>query len=249
MYKIISGEVLHWKKLGRTIWFPTANIFLEPWIIPDWTYKINVIIDWEIFAWVWAYLSVNKLFESHIFNFSQDIYQKNIEVVVLYKIRNNKKFENFEELKSQIQIDKEIAKDLKDTVLTFWTFDIFHEGHKNYLFNAKKYWDKLVTIVATDENVFKFKQKYPLYDENYRKNEVLKAWISDEVVIWKTTNPMSWLSLYNPKVICLWYDQKWFSDYLNDYIKNNNLNIEIIRLHSYKPEIYKSTIIKNKLGI
>ena len=35
------------------------------------------------------------------------------------------------------------AKVVKDTVLTFWTFDIFHEGHKNYLFNAKKYWDKL----------------------------------------------------------------------------------------------------------
>lgn len=68
-----------------------------------------------------------NIFESHIFDFDGDLYGKNIEVVILYKIRENKKFVNFEELKNQIQKDKEFAKNQTGTVMTFGTFDIFHD--------------------------------------------------------------------------------------------------------------------------
>jgi FAD synthase len=47
--------------------------------------------------------------------------------MILYKIRENRKFESFEELKNQIQKDKDFAKNQVDTVMTFGTFDIFHE--------------------------------------------------------------------------------------------------------------------------
>jgi FAD synthase len=72
-------------------------------------------------------MKFQNIFESHIFDFDGDLYGKNIEVVILYKIRENEKFENFEALKNQIQKDKEFAKKQTDTVMTFGTFDIFHE--------------------------------------------------------------------------------------------------------------------------
>jgi riboflavin kinase / FMN adenylyltransferase len=47
------------------------------------------------------------LFEAHIFDFDTDIYGETISVSVLRKIRDNRKFESFAELK--IQIDRDAA--------------------------------------------------------------------------------------------------------------------------------------------
>ena len=166
MYKKISWIVLDWKKLWRTIDFPTANIFSDDENITDWTYRINVVINWEKYSWVWAYLKEKKLFESHIFNFSQNIYWQNIEVYILYKIRDNKKFSSFDELKNQISKDIEYAKGIEIIAMTFWTFDVFHEWHKHFLQTAKNYCDKLITIVATDKNVFKINWFNTHFSEN-----------------------------------------------------------------------------------
>ena len=46
---------------------------------------------------------------------------------------------------------------------------------------------------------------------------------------------------YKPDIICLGYDQKFFVDRLEDSIEN----IKIVRMKSYKPEIYKSSKLKN----
>jgi len=54
---------------------------------------------------------------------------------------------------------------------------------------------------------------------------------------------MKWLERYSPSVICLGYDQRGFEK-IDNYIKENNLDIEIIRIASHKPEIYKSSLLK-----
>jgi len=134
-----------------------------------------------------------------------------------------------------------------DTVLTFWTFDYVHPGHEYYLSKAKSYWDKLVTIISTNENVKKFKWKYPLDDENIRQKNIQKLGISDEVIIWNWSNPFIWLNIYSPKVICLWYDQKWFSETLEKYIWDNKLDIKVIRIKPFKEDFYKSSLLKAKI--
>lgn len=247
MYKKIAWKVIKWLQLWRTIWFPTANIKIDENIIEEWTYKINVIVENKIFHWVWAYLKDRWVFESHIFDFWEDIYDKEIEVFILYKIRENQKFSSFDDLKTQIQKDKEFAKNTKDIVLTFGTFDVFHEGHKYFLKEAKKYGDYLITVVATDENVLKIKWFNTHFNQFERQKELQNAWISDIVFVWKKDNPMFWLLEYKPKVICLWYDQKWFSYMLDDFIKNNSLDTQVFRINSFNPEVYKSSILKEKL--
>ena len=54
MIKKIRWVVIKWNQIGRTIWFPTANISLEKDLISDWTYKINVVIDSKIYAGAWS---------------------------------------------------------------------------------------------------------------------------------------------------------------------------------------------------
>lgn len=57
---------------------------------------------------------------------------------------------------------------------TTGVYDLFHIGHLNVLRNAKKYCDKLIVGVSTDEVVIKNKNKKPIIPFNERI-EIVKA--------------------------------------------------------------------------
>ena len=246
MINIIPWEVIKWKQIWRKLWYKTANIALESDDIESWVYKINIIIDNVIYHWAWVYTKWTGIFETHIFDFDKDIYKKNIEVIILKKIRKIKKIKSLIELKNRIKKDIEKIKKIKFIVLTFWTFDILHKWHEYYLKNAKKYSDTLITIIWTDSNVEKIKRKLPIYNEEIRKTNLENQNISDLVLIWNEKDPFKLIKKYKPQVICLGYDQRGFSDKLSEFIINNNLSMEVIRLKSYKENIYKSSIIREK---
>lgn len=246
MIQKIHWIVIKWKQLWRTIWFPTANIKCLDNTIKDWVYKINIVINNKIYHWAWVYRKNLKIFESFIFDFDKNIYWEQIEVILLEKIRENIKVKSFQEVKELIKNDVKQIKSIKSNILTFWTFDCVHKWHEYFLNQAKKYWDNLITIIATDINIKKFKWKSPLNDISNRIIDIKKLNISNEIIWWSNDNPLKWLKLYYPCVICLWYDQEWYSNELIEYIKNNKLNINIIRINSFIPEKYKSSIIKNK---
>ncbi len=239
---ILKWIVVHGKELWRKIWFKTANIICNSNNIDDWVYKINIIINKIKFSWVWTYLKEKWIFESHIFNFNKNIYDTEIEIYLLKKIRNNKKFDSLDDLKSQIEADIIWAKKNIIKVMTFGTFDIFHLGHRYFLREASFYGNCLITIVARDKNVLKFKWFKPKNNEKKRVEKLKKMKVADIVELWDSDNPLFWVFIHNPQIICLWYDQEWFYKELKDNNKINN--IEINRLNSYKPEIYKSSLLK-----
>lgn len=247
MIKEIKGVVVKWNQIWRTIWFPTANIELWNNNIEDGTYKINVIVDNNIYRWAWSANNTKGLFESFIFDFNESIYWKEIEIIILEKIRDNYKFNNFDELKEQIQNDIKIIKDKNNYILTFGSFDLVHEWHRYFLSQAKKYWDLLITVLATDKNIKKFKGNNPLYTIEERLSHVKELNLSNLVITWDEDNPMKWIDMYLPKIICLGYDQVWFSKNLEKYIKKNNLDIEVLRIKSFKEKEYKSSLLKEKI--
>lgn len=138
-----------------------------------------------------------------------------------------------------IKSDIQLIKWNKIIVLTFWTFDILHPWHEYYLNTAKTYWNYLVTIIWTDNNVEKIKWRKPILNQETRKNNLKHLNIADIVEIWDENYPLKCLDIYKPKVICLWYDQEWFSAKLNEFP-----NIQIIRLKPYKENQYKSSLMK-----
>lgn len=105
---MISWIVIEWKKLGRTIGFPTANISLPCSCteLSAGTYGLSGIIRWKEYYGIGVFLDDQELFEAHFFDFSDDIYWEMISITPLYKIRNNQKFSWLEELKAQIERDK-----------------------------------------------------------------------------------------------------------------------------------------------
>lgn len=109
----LSGEVIHARKLGRTIGFPTANIKIqEDILIPKrGIYASKVYIDESVYfgATNIGYnptVNGDKLsIETNILNFDEDIYTKVIKVEFIERIRDEKKFNSIDELKEQLKKD------------------------------------------------------------------------------------------------------------------------------------------------
>lgn len=116
----ISGSIARGQQLGRTIDFPTANIVLPNLLMP-----IN-----GVFA-IQASISNGRLYngvanlgnrptvdgnenrlEVHLFDFDRDIYHQQMVVHFIEKIRSEEKFESFDQLRAQIELDAAQARQI-----------------------------------------------------------------------------------------------------------------------------------------
>jgi len=112
-----EGKVIDGFKIGRKIGFPTANLQLDEQekLLPAvGVYAVKILADGK------SYLGMLNIgnrptlengnaisIEAHIINFDKNIYNQTIEVAFLQKIRNEKKFDNVNELIEQLMKDRE----------------------------------------------------------------------------------------------------------------------------------------------
>lgn len=129
-------------------------------------------------------------------------------------------------------------------VMVAGTFDIFHLGHEYFLKEARKNGDELIVVIARDENVLRIKGRKTKNSEDKRLKMILESGLADEVILGNKGNIFDIIEEIKPDVICLGYDQPIDENKLKEEIKKRNLIIEIIRLKSFKPEIYKNSLMK-----
>lgn len=112
----IHGRVIKGDKIGRTIGFPTANIFVEETykLIPsDGIYAVTVAMGEQNFkgmAYIGQRPTINGMtrnIEVNIFDFNAEIYGQDITMTFLEFLRHDVKFTGLETLKVQLQKDKE----------------------------------------------------------------------------------------------------------------------------------------------
>jgi len=111
----INGSVVKGDKIGREIGFPTANIK------PDETYKlipkkgvyaVKVIVNEKEYEGMLnigirpTLKGINETIEVNIFDFDEEIYGQKIRVKFYERIRDEQPFEDLNELKNQLNIDK-----------------------------------------------------------------------------------------------------------------------------------------------
>jgi len=120
----IFGRVIKGDKIGRTIGFPTANIFVEETykLIPgDGIYAVTVEMDchqsrktFKGMAYIGQRPTINGMtrnIEVNIFDFDQEIYGQDIKMNFLKFLRHDVKFTGLEALTLQLQKDKEATLD------------------------------------------------------------------------------------------------------------------------------------------
>ena len=132
-------------------------------------------------------------------------------------------------------------------VMCFGTFDVLHEGHKFYLTEAKKLGDFLVVVVARDETVKEVKKRLPMHDENERARQLRQLEVADKIILGNPGDKLKVIEVERPDVICFGYDQKAFTENAKEKLKQRGLNVEIVRMPAYNPEVYKSSLIKKQL--
>jgi riboflavin kinase/FMN adenylyltransferase len=113
----IEAEVIHGKKIGRTLGFPTANMMFEELeTIGRGVYRSKVTIDgttYKAMSNIGIRPSVGGkevLLETHIIDYSGDLYGRRLCVTLIEKIRDEKRFASIGDLKKQLQRDYELCR-------------------------------------------------------------------------------------------------------------------------------------------
>ncbi len=132
-------------------------------------------------------------------------------------------------------------------VMVTGTFDFVHKGHEYFLKAAKKHGDYLVVLIARDRTVKNVKGAKPMFDEKKRKEAVEKLGIANKVILGNVGDKYAGIEKENPAIICLGYDQRFFTDKLELELKKRKINAKIVRLRAFKPSTYKSSKLKKTI--
>ena len=104
---------MHGRQLGRELGFPTANMEVaDADTIESGVYESYVEIDgveYKAMSNLGSNPSVGggpRHLETHIFDFSGDLYGRRLRVELRRKIRDERKFDSLEELQRQIERDR-----------------------------------------------------------------------------------------------------------------------------------------------
>ena len=110
----IEGKVQKGRQLGKKIGFPTANIDIKDYVLPNTgVYAVavkrhggkNYLKGIANIGFRPTFNGKKILLEVHLFNFSGNLYNKHLTVKFKKFIRKEKKFKNVDQLRKQIKID------------------------------------------------------------------------------------------------------------------------------------------------
>jgi len=116
----MSGKVIAGQKLGRTLGFPTANLALHRRIVPMMgVFAVRVSGGGLNNAAGVANLGtrpvvngIDPLLEAHVFDYSGNLYGKNLHVDFIARLRDELPFSNLDELVVQMKLDARLARSI-----------------------------------------------------------------------------------------------------------------------------------------
>lgn len=114
----VLDRVIHGERRGRTLGFPTANLAITDAqvMLPNGVYATRVCYEGKAYLGLAnignnpTFEGCNRRLEVHIEDFSQDIYDRLLEVQFLQKIREEEKFASVEALVHQMHKDRATAR-------------------------------------------------------------------------------------------------------------------------------------------
>ncbi len=132
-------------------------------------------------------------------------------------------------------------------VMVFGVFDLLHPGHIAFLKQAKDLGNFLIVSVARDKNVKKIKKSMPVFDEKTRMDHIKQLKLANKIVLGGDKDPWPHILKEKPDIIALGYDQKnYVGDDLKLQLQKRGLKTIVVRLKGFRPEVFKSSIIRKK---
>lgn len=133
-------------------------------------------------------------------------------------------------------------------VMVFGTFDILHKGHLSFFKQARKLAKNpfLIVSVARDVNVKRIKKQKPKATEKSRLQTVKECPLVDKVVLGGVKSFLPHILKERPQIIALGYDQSEYTKDLEQNLHKKGFKVKIFRLKSFKPTVYKSSLIRRK---
>lgn len=116
----IRGVVEHGRRLGRELGFPTANLAVDEALAAEDGVYASLVEVGGVRYRAMSNLGRNpsvggqpRHLETHLFGFEGSLYGCEVRVVLLRKVRDERRFDTVEELRAQIARDKEQIMNLK----------------------------------------------------------------------------------------------------------------------------------------
>lgn len=116
----IRGVVEHGRRLGRELGFPTANLAVDEALAAEDGVYASLVEVGGVRYRAMSNLGRNpsvggqpRHLETHLFGFEGSLYGREVHVVLLRKVRDERRFDTVGELRAQIARDKEQILNLK----------------------------------------------------------------------------------------------------------------------------------------
>jgi len=118
-YHFLRGAVVHGRERGRTIGFPTANVRSRTECLPpDGVYATRIVLEDGSYPSITnigmrpTFAEPERTIEAHIFDFSRDIYDREVKLELVERIRPERKYPSAQALAAQIASDLQRARQL-----------------------------------------------------------------------------------------------------------------------------------------
>ncbi|AXT57644.1 bifunctional riboflavin kinase/FAD synthetase [Aquimarina sp. MMG015] len=117
---MLTGKIIKGKELGRKLEYPTANLHIEEdyKLIPKkGVYVVKSHINNKMYFGMMnignnpTVNGTHQTIETHFFDASFNLYEKKIQIEILIRIRDEKKFDSIEDLKNAMQDDEDFSRD------------------------------------------------------------------------------------------------------------------------------------------
>lgn len=112
-----KGEIIHGNELGRTLGFPTINILIpdNKYLVRRGVYLTKTTVEGKTYNSISnvglkptiAESTKRDIIETHLYDFDGDIYGKDASVELIEFVRDEKHFDNIDELRKQVLFDKD----------------------------------------------------------------------------------------------------------------------------------------------
>ena len=132
-------------------------------------------------------------------------------------------------------------------VLCLGSFDILHQGHLEFLQDAKSKGDKLYVLVMSDNSIFNFKGKNPVNSQKKRVKVLEKTGIPDKVIAgtYFAENLQKILKA-RPDIMVFGYDQKSvFERKIRSFLKGKGLKTKFVFSKKFSGGLHSSDLRKS----